>query len=93
MAIKIKFDNQHNAIRPTFVLAHRNGRKIGSIKARDIHFIDNSNSSSELHFIDMYSDLVTFCNTMFNADIGMRLRISGWFGAANGIHGLKLVCR
>lgn len=51
MAIKIKFDNQHNAIRPTFVLAHRNGRKIGSIKARDIHFIDNSNSSSELHFI------------------------------------------
>lgn len=51
MAIKLKFDNQHNLIAPTFVLAHRNGKKIGAIKARNLNFSDNSNSATELSFV------------------------------------------
>lgn len=51
MAIKLKFDSQHNLIAPTFVLAHRNGKKIGAIKARNLNFSDNSNSATELSFV------------------------------------------
>ena len=51
MAIKLKFDNQHNLIAPTFVLAHRNGKKIGAIKVRNLNFSDNSNSATELSFV------------------------------------------
>lgn len=50
MAVKIKFDSTHNAINPTFVLANRNGNKLGAIKAKDTRFADYLNSGSELFF-------------------------------------------
>ena len=50
MAIKIKFDNNNNAIPPTLVLANRNGNKLGYIPARNIVTADNLNEYSELQF-------------------------------------------
>ena len=41
MAVKIKFDNTHNAEQPTFILAKRNGEKIGKIPALNIDLKDN----------------------------------------------------
>lgn len=61
MAIKLKFDSQHNLIAPTFVLAHRNGKKIGAIKARNLKFSDNSNSATELSFVvDKFNNNVRY---------------------------------
>lgn len=48
MAVRIKFDNTNNIIQPTFVLAHRNGRKLGVIPPENLRVLDNFNSSFEL---------------------------------------------
>ena len=50
MAVKIKFDSSHNVIHPTFVLATRNGNKIGRINATNISISDSFNSRFELNF-------------------------------------------
>lgn len=50
MAIKIKFDSQHNAEQPTLVLSTKSGRLIQKIPAVGIQFKDNMNSYSELRF-------------------------------------------
>lgn len=50
MAVRIKFDNTHNVIQPTFVLATRAGHKLGTIPATNISISDNFNSSFELEF-------------------------------------------
>lgn len=50
MAVRIKFDNTHNVIQPTFVLATRSGKKLGTIPAYDIHSTDTFNSFFELMF-------------------------------------------
>lgn len=50
MAVKIQFDNTHNAIEPTLVLATRKGRKIGKLPAHNIVFKDGLNVYSELSF-------------------------------------------
>lgn len=50
MAIKLKFDSANNVIWPTFVLASRNGRKLGAIPAYDIQLKDAMNSYSDLTF-------------------------------------------
>lgn len=50
MAVKIKFDNTHNVISPTFVLATRSGRKLGVIPATNITVSDAFNSRFELEF-------------------------------------------
>lgn len=50
MAVRIKFDNTHNVIQPTFVLATRAGYKLGTIPATNISISDNFNSSFELEF-------------------------------------------
>lgn len=57
MAVKIKFDNTYNVIQPTFVLATRAGRKLGTIPATNISMEDNFNSAFELEFqVDRYSN-------------------------------------
>lgn len=50
MAVRIKFDNTHNVIQPTFVLANRNGKKLGTVPAESIRVIDNYNSFFDLTF-------------------------------------------
>lgn len=50
MAVRIKFDNTHNVIQPTFVLATRAGHKLGSIPATNISVSDSFNSCFELEF-------------------------------------------
>ena len=50
MAVRIKFDNTYNVIQPTFVLASRNGTKLGAIHVHDIEYGDNFNSCDELKF-------------------------------------------
>ena len=70
MAIKIKFDSNHDALTPTFVLAHRNGDRIATIPAININFSDKFNSYDELSFVvykyidgkktDIWDDLVDF---------------------------------
>lgn len=50
MAIEIKFDVAHNPEEPTFVLAKRNGDKIGKINAKAIEVSDNMNDASEITF-------------------------------------------
>lgn len=46
----MKFDNSHNIIEPTLVLATRSGAKLGVIPAVHISASDNLNSSFELEF-------------------------------------------
>lgn len=53
MAVRIKFDESYNAIRPTLVLANRSGVKLGPVNAVGINISDNFNSSFELEF-DVY---------------------------------------
>lgn len=48
--MRLKFDSANNVLFPTFVLAKRNGRKIGAIPASNIHFTDRLNSYSEISF-------------------------------------------
>lgn len=50
MAVRIKFDNTNNVIQPTFVLANRNGSKLGTVPAESVRVIDNYNSCFELEF-------------------------------------------
>lgn len=50
MAIKLTFDPSHNVYPPTFALATRSGRKLGSIPATGIHCKDNLSSHAELMF-------------------------------------------
>ncbi len=50
MAVRIKFDGTHNIIPPTFVLANRSGKKLGTIPAYDIEYTNNFNSYDELSF-------------------------------------------
>ena len=61
MAIRIKFDPSHNVYPPTFVLATRKGRKLGSIPARGIVFGDNLNNYSEISFqVNKEEDGITY---------------------------------
>lgn len=53
MAVRIRFDAQHNAEQPTIVLATKNGRLLGKLPASNIQFKDTMNSYSELRF-DIY---------------------------------------
>ena len=50
MAVRIKFDNAHNPIQPTFVLATRNAKRISILPATNINFGTHLNSASELQF-------------------------------------------
>lgn len=57
MAIRIKFDNTNNIIQPTFILAKRNGNKLGVIEATNIQIADRFNSNSEVSFtIEKYNN-------------------------------------
>ena len=56
MAVRIKFDNTHNVIQPTFVLATRAGHKLGTIPATNISVSDSFNSCFELEFQVSQSD-------------------------------------
>ena len=53
MAVRIRFDSQHNAEQPTLVLATKNGRLLGKLPANNMQFKDTMNSYSELRF-DVY---------------------------------------
>lgn len=61
MAVKIGFDNTHNVIEPTLVLATRKGRKIGKIPDYNIVFKDSLNVYAELSFRVNKTD----CNNTF----------------------------
>ena len=50
MAIKVSFDNTHNIMPPTLVLATKSGRKLGQIPAYNLQFKDGLNESSEITF-------------------------------------------
>ena len=57
MAVRIKFDNTHNLLQPTFVLATRSGKRLGTIPAYDTHSTDTFNSYFELMFrVQKYSN-------------------------------------
>ncbi len=57
----MKFDNTHNIIEPTFVLAKRSGKKLGVIPAVNISAADNFNSSFELEFeVNKYENGVLY---------------------------------
>lgn len=57
MALKIKFDKDQNPIEPTFVIAHRNGDKIGVIKDKSNLSISASTNQIEFSFkISKYSN-------------------------------------
>lgn len=57
MAVRIKFDNTHNVIQPTFVLATRSGHRLGSIPATNISVSDSFNSCFELEFqVNLYDN-------------------------------------
>lgn len=61
MAVRIKFDNTHNVLQPTFVLATRSGKKLGSIPATDIRSADTFNSYFELIFtVNKYNNGVQY---------------------------------
>ena len=53
MAVRIRFDAQHNAEQPTLVLATKNGRLLGKLPAHNTQFKASMNSCSELRF-DVY---------------------------------------
>ena len=50
MAIKINFDTAHNPEEPTFVLAKKNGDKLGKINAVDVEVSDKLNDTPEISF-------------------------------------------
>lgn len=50
MAVKIKFDNSHNVINPTFVLSTKSGKKLGVLPVHNIEITDNFNSYFDLTF-------------------------------------------
>lgn len=51
MAIQIQFDNDYNAINPTFVLSHKYGKRLGILYPRNIVCHDSLNSYSEISFV------------------------------------------
>ena len=57
MAVKIKFDTCHNPILPTFVLAKRNGEKLGVLPPHSVKYSDKMNSYNEISF-RVYKKLV-----------------------------------
>ena len=57
MAIKISFDPAGNPESPAFILAHRRGSKIGSLRAKSVHVKDCGNEASEISFqVNKYVD-------------------------------------
>lgn len=50
MAVQIQFDETHNPMAPTIVLATRSGRKLGAIPAVNIVFKDKMNDGYEMSF-------------------------------------------
>lgn len=48
--MQLKFDSQNNVITPQFILATKNGRKLGAIPASNITFTNRLNSYSEVFF-------------------------------------------
>lgn len=61
MAVRIKFDNTHNVIPPTFVLATRGGHKLGPIPAVNVSVSDSFNSHFELEFrVNKYDNGVAY---------------------------------
>lgn len=50
MPLRINFDITNNPENPTFVLAHRNGRKLGEITAKNIVVKDSMTNHSEISF-------------------------------------------
>ena len=70
MAVKISFDNEHNAIQPTFVLTTRGGHKLGALPAYDVNFQDCLNSYSSLEFNINKSDCE---NNLWNKVIDLKL--------------------
>lgn len=50
MGTRIKFDSTHNVISPTFVLASRSGKKLGTIPACNIRYVNQFNAYDELSF-------------------------------------------
>lgn len=50
MAIKIKFDGNHQPILTTFALAERDGRKLGALPASNVNFSDHMASPAEIQF-------------------------------------------
>lgn len=50
MAIKINFDTAHNPEEPTFILAKKNGDKLGKINAIEIEVSDKLNDAPEISF-------------------------------------------
>lgn len=62
MAIKIRFDSQHNAEQPTLVLATKSGRLLRKLPAVGTQFKDSMNSYSELRFDVHKKDCVSNVN-------------------------------
>ena len=62
MAVKIKFDSNHNVIPPTFVLATRSGKKMNAtIPAVGINIADHFNDKFELEFsVNKYDNGVEY---------------------------------
>lgn len=56
MAMKINFDVAHTPEEPTFVLAKKNGDKLGKINAFDIEVVGSLNDASEISFT-VYKEL------------------------------------
>lgn len=50
MSAIIKFDTTNNPENPTFILAHRNGRKLGQIKAKSVVVKDSMPNHAEISF-------------------------------------------
>lgn len=62
MAVRIRFDNTHNIIQPTFVLATRSGVKLGTFPVSEVRLVDTFNSYFDLSFkVDRYENGVE-CN-------------------------------
>lgn len=57
MAVRIRFDESNNVIQPTFLLANRNGNKLGLVPAVNLHIRDNFTTCFELEFnVNKYAD-------------------------------------
>lgn len=59
MAVRIKFDSNHNAIEPTMVLTMKNGDFLGTLQGSNIKFNDRLNSYSEFSFDVYKNDYIT----------------------------------
>ena len=58
MSVRIKFDSEHNAEKPTFVLASRKGKLIGKIPISNLQFTDCFNAESVARF-DVYKSNIS----------------------------------